>query len=155
MRARCEPSFARPRWSCGTQRGGRCPRHYTVPDARHAAQIHDRPRTSVSACVPKDASLLPHQPEAEGIGEKLTGELVGVEPERDRVDATDCVFCRDSGARPTCFSVNRLVSHKLAHKSFVILEGNDALVLVASSGLLEVHSLLDQPFDPETDRAGK
>src|SRR5450759_4922928 len=44
---------------------------------------------------------------------------------------------------------------QLAHESFVILECDDALVLVTRNGLLELHSLLDQSLDPEADRAGK
>src|SRR5687767_10123789 len=43
---------------------------------------------------------------------------------------------------------------QLAHQSIVILECDDALVLVARNRLRELDLLADQPLDPETDRAG-
>jgi len=47
------------------------------------------------------------------------------------------------------------MGHQLTHEAFVILEGDDALVLVPRNGLLELNSLLDESLDPETNRAGK
>jgi hypothetical protein len=44
---------------------------------------------------------------------------------------------------------------QLAHESFVILERDHALVLVARSRPLEFDVLLDQPLDPEADGAGQ
>jgi hypothetical protein len=42
---------------------------------------------------------------------------------------------------------------ELAHESVAVLEGDDALILVAGSRLRELDLLSDQSFDPETDRA--
>jgi hypothetical protein len=44
---------------------------------------------------------------------------------------------------------------ELTHESFVILEGDDALVFVSRNGLIELDALLDQPLDPEANRAGQ
>jgi len=45
--------------------------HDTGPDAWHAPEIDDRSRPTIPAGVPEDASLLAHELEAEGVGEKL------------------------------------------------------------------------------------
>jgi len=47
------------------------------------------------------------------------------------------------------------VSNELTHESFVVLKGDHPLVLVARSGLLELYPLLNEPLDPEADRAGQ
>jgi hypothetical protein len=44
---------------------------------------------------------------------------------------------------------------QLAHESVVVLEGDDALVLIACSRLRELHLLPYQPFYPKTDGAGE
>src|ERR1700704_3299335 len=44
---------------------------------------------------------------------------------------------------------------ELTHESFVVLECDDALVLIARDWLLELHSFLDQSLYPKTDRARK
>jgi hypothetical protein len=40
---------------------------------------------------------------------------------------------------------------ELAHESFVILERDDALVVVSCDGLLELNAPLDETLYPETD----
>ena len=113
------------------------------------------PGPAVAAGVAKNAPLLAHEPEAERVGEQLTGELVGVEPERDRVDAADRVLGGNSRAGPTGACVGGGMRDELAHEPFVVLECDDALVLVARDGLLELDLLPDKSLDPEADRAGK
>src|SRR6267143_3202045 len=44
---------------------------------------------------------------------------------------------------------------ELAHESVVVLESDDALILIPGSRLRELDLLSDQSFDPEADRAGK
>src|SRR5881409_3127975 len=47
------------------------------------------------------------------------------------------------------------MSNELAHESFMILERDDALVIVSRDGLLELNPSLDETLYPETDGAGK
>jgi hypothetical protein len=47
------------------------------------------------------------------------------------------------------------VRDELTHESFVILERDYALVFVACNRLVELDAFLDQPLDPETNRAGQ
>src|SRR6185503_740163 len=75
--------------------------HDARPDTGNAAQIDNGPRPATARSISKDAALLAHQLEAEGVGEKLSGELIGVEPEGDRVEAAYGVFSRHSRGRPS------------------------------------------------------
>ena len=134
---------------CNVMYGARS--HDTSPDTRHAAKIDYRSRTAVSTRVPKDASLLAHELKAECIGEKLSSELVGVEPERDRVQATNGVLSGYARCGPSALRIHFRMGNELTHESFVILECNHALVLIACSGLFELHPFFDESLDPEPD----
>src|SRR5437868_5183107 len=129
--------------------------HDARPDAGHAAKIDNRTRSTVTAGVAKNTSLFSHEPEAEGVGEELAGELVGIQPESDRIESTDCVLGGNTGGRPPRARVDRWMRDELAHESFVILERDNALVFVARRRLLKLHPLLDKSLDPEADRTGK
>jgi hypothetical protein len=43
------------------------------------------------------------------------------------------------------------MGNELTHETIVILEGDDAFILVARSGLLKIDLLPDQALDPKTD----
>jgi len=47
------------------------------------------------------------------------------------------------------------MSDELTHESFVILESDDALIVVSGDRLLEFDAPLDEALYPETNRAGK
>src|SRR2546423_4639393 len=68
--------------------------HPSGPNARHTTQINDSSGAAGATRVSKDAALLAHQSEAEHVGEELSGELIGVEPEGYRVQAADGVLSR-------------------------------------------------------------
>src|SRR6185295_1039918 len=129
--------------------------HDAGPDSGNAPDVDNGSRAALSRGVAEDASLLANQLEAECVGEQLTGKLVGIEPESNGVDAADGVFGGDAGARPTRLRVDRWMGDELTHESFVVLEGDDALVVIASGRLLEFDPLFDQSLDPEPDGAGE
>ena len=68
--------------------------HHSGPDAGHAAQINDRSGATVASRISENAALFAHQLEPKGVGEELTGQLVGIEPKSDRVNAANGVFGR-------------------------------------------------------------
>jgi hypothetical protein len=47
------------------------------------------------------------------------------------------------------------MGNELTHKSFVVLEGDDSFILITGDGRFELDSLVDQPLDPEANRAGE
>src|ERR1700738_1420334 len=47
------------------------------------------------------------------------------------------------------------MSDELAHEPVVVLESDDAFILITGSRLRELDLFSDQSFDPETDRAGE
>ncbi len=67
----------------------------------------------------------------------------------------DGVLGGNSTGRPTGAADSGGMRDQLSHEPFVIFEGDDTLVLIASDGLLELNSLLDESLDPEADRARK
>ncbi len=129
--------------------------HHSRPDSRNAAQVDDGPWTTVAGRVPEYASLLAHEPESQSVREELPGQLIGIEPEGDGINAADRVLSGHSCSRPASVRIRAGVGDQLTHESFVILERDHALVFVARNGLVELDALLDQPLDPEANGAGQ
>ena len=131
-----------------------CSQH-SGPDAGDAAQINDGSGTAVASRVAENAALLTYELEPQGFRKELAGELVGIEPESDRINPANGVLGWYARARPAHARVGSRMRDKLPHESFVVLEGDNALVLIACSRLRELDPLLYQPFYPETDGAGE
>src|SRR4051812_49360344 len=129
--------------------------HHSAPDSRNATEIDNRTWPSIASGVAKNAALLANESEPKGVREQLTGELVGIQPKRDGIDATYRVLGGHSSSRPSDLRVGCGMCNELAHESLVILEGDYSFVLIASDGLLELDTLLYQSLDPEPDGAGE
>src|ERR1700704_1966013 len=104
--------------------------HHSRPNARNAAQINDGSGATVPSRVTENAALLAYQLETECVGEELTGQLVGIEPERDRINASNSVLGGYSRSRPPHARIGGRVRDELAHESVVILEGDNPLTLI-------------------------